>query len=93
MDSLKVNAAGLSILADSCRAWSAEAGATVGSIGTGSACKATSAVVAAVHGDAGVAASALAARLQETAERLSAAGIDFTVGEQAKVGGFEALGR
>ena len=82
MGVLKVDPMALRMLAATCQGWSAELAAPSAPQSAGTTSQATIAAVAAVHADAGLAAAALAARMQSTATKLVSGSADYSTNEE-----------
>jgi hypothetical protein len=78
----KVDPSALRDLAATCQGWSAELAALSSPQSPGLASQTTTAAVAAVHADAGLASAAFAERMQSTATKLVAGSTDYSSNEE-----------
>ena len=82
MGLLGVDTIGLRMLAAHCQSWAAEIETTNQPGSAGLSYQATSAAVTAVHANVGAAAQSLASRMQSTAEKLTAASVQYSVNDE-----------
>jgi hypothetical protein len=79
---MKVDPTAVRELAATCKGWSAELTAISAPRSPGPASQTTTAAVAAVHADAGLASAAFAERMQSTATKLVSGSTDYSSNEE-----------